>query len=150
MRETQSHDKYLILGILPQTATIINGFMMLLCFVSVRVCVWEMVCVALSYKSRMLDLVHFTFPVKLCVQSLSESLGGLARPGASPSLLWPTCRVCSGKRVALSEPVGCGWLTLGDSLLQDCVTRGWTLFLFYLCMRWKYDVSVLYYIQFKL
>ena len=101
-----------ILGILPQAAIIVNGRMMLSCFISISVCVCVCVCVCVSY--GMLALVPL---VKLCVQSLSDSLGGLARPGASPSQLWPTCRVCNRKCVALSEPVGRGWLTLDGSLL---------------------------------
>ncbi|GLD73103.1 gamma-aminobutyric acid receptor subunit beta-2-like protein [Lates japonicus] len=42
-------------------------------------------------------MLHLVPVVKLCVQSLSDSLRGLARPGASPSQLRPTCRVCNRK-----------------------------------------------------
>lgn len=82
-----------ILGILPQAAIIVNGRMMLSCFISISV--W--VCVGLSSWSSILTLVPV---VRLCVQSLSDSLGAVAGPGASPSQLWPTCRVCNRKCVA--------------------------------------------------
>lgn len=93
-----------ILGTVPQAAILVNGRMMLSCFISISVRVWWEGGVGWggsSYKSRLLDLVPV---VTLGVQSLSDCLEGLARPGASPSQLWPTCRVCSRKYITLSEP----------------------------------------------
>lgn len=122
-RETQGHDKYSNLY-----WKVSHRLILLLMVAWCYHVLYQSVCVGLSYKSRRLNLVPV---VKLCVQSLSDSLGALARPGASPSQLWPTCRVCNRKCVALSEPVGRDWLKLGCSLIRDCLTRGWTLFLFY-------------------